>query len=200
MSMMQRLQAALALAVVFFLILATNRVDNQHFENVQKTLNTVFDDRVVVQDYIYQLDNLLHQKALRLAKGELTVPPDENGKISDLLDLFADTKLTTDEKKHLTRFVRDFATVREREAAPLPPEEKISGIQKSLASLEKDLDRLAAVQVQESHRLTKVAQKSLDSTNLTSKIEIGFLIVIGLIMQLLIFVKPWGSRRSGDES
>ena len=46
----------------------------------------------------------------------------------------------------------------------------------------------------ESKNLTSIAQKSLDTNNLMSKLEIGFLVLIGLIIQFTIFYRVKKSK------
>ena len=186
----ERLQVGVAMGIVFLLVFATNRLDKRHFEEVQGTLNTVFEDRVVAQDYIYQLTGLYHRKALQVAAGTGIAAGDESARVEELLRLFEQTKLTPDEERHLAFLFKHHEILLKVEAQA-PPERKKSDLQDALASVDEDLANLAAIQVKESHRLTRIAQKSLDSTSLNSKIHISVLVVVGILMQILIFVKPW---------
>ncbi len=197
MSLMQRLETGFALAIVFMLIFATNRMDEQHFKQVQDTLNTVFEDRVLAQDYIYRIENLIHQESLRLAVGNLEVPAQEDEDLEALLQKFAVTKLTMAERRHFESLLADSEKLRAVKGANIPTEEKVVQLQHSITRMDKALDQLAKVQVEESQRLTNIAQMSLDSTDLTSKVEIGFLIVIGVMLQLLVFLRPWSGRDKG---
>jgi hypothetical protein len=196
LSFSQRLQAGLALAVVFFLIFATNRIDKRHFETVQETLNSLFQDRIMAQDYIYRLDNLIHSKAVALAEGNYVISEGRNESISQLLQQFSHTKLTSKEQMYLAQLKKNIAHLQALEGgleAPLTsiPKERKMPLQQAIEKVETNLNSLSAIQVAESQRLTRLAQRSLDSTNLYSQIEIGFLIAIGLLIQFLIFIKPW---------
>ena len=57
-----------------------------------------------------------------------------------------------------------------------------------------DLIKLSEIQIKESKNLTSIAQKSLDTNNLMSKLEIGFLVLIGLIIQFTIFYRVKKSK------
>mgnify|MGYP000262379828 CR=1 FL=1 len=61
----QRIQIGLVLAMAFLLVLGSNRLDQRHFSTIQTTVNSVYKDRVVVQDFIYQLTNIFHKKEPR---------------------------------------------------------------------------------------------------------------------------------------
>ena len=60
LTLKQRILVGFVLALAFFLVLGSNLVDRRHFSTIQKTIESIHDDRVVVQDYIYQLRNFLH--------------------------------------------------------------------------------------------------------------------------------------------
>jgi hypothetical protein len=58
----QKIKIAAASLVVFLLVLATNIMDNNHFDIVQQSLETVLDDRLVAKDYIYKISRQIHLK------------------------------------------------------------------------------------------------------------------------------------------
>ncbi len=58
----QKMRAATVLAVVFGLILITNRLEKSYFSELQTAFTSVYQDRLVVERYIYQLAGLLHRK------------------------------------------------------------------------------------------------------------------------------------------
>ncbi len=60
----QQINAGFVLAIAFLLVFASNRLNRRNFSNVEQNVNSVFEDRVVAQEYIYQLNNLFHEKEL----------------------------------------------------------------------------------------------------------------------------------------
>jgi hypothetical protein len=58
---------------------------------------------------------------------------------------------------------------------------------KTLDEIELSLDALAQIQLDESGQLTSVSNKALGMNILLSKLEVAFLIIIGLAMLALIF-------------
>ncbi len=186
----ERIQAALGLAMVCLLIFATNRLDNRHFERVQGTLTSIFKDRVVAQDLILDLSREFHTKELRLATDSEEWPAPEDQRIETLLGRYEATKLTREEHELFQRLKTNVAKVSRLEASA-PSETTAQELDTALAAAIEDLNKLAKLQVDESRRLTRDAQLSLDSTQLHSKIEIATLVILGLFMQILILVKPW---------
>ena len=190
----RRINTILALAVVFLLVLATNRIDQYHFKTAQTNMNEVFEDRVLVQDYIFSISRELHTRQLKLYD---TVPQTTNSgseqteSVSQILSKFEATKLTPAEYNLLKQFKSDFNTLEGLDRNPSTQTDVQLRKRKSdqLAALQQNLLELSEIQVRESRRLTRESQKSLDVSNLLANLEIFFLIVIGIALQVLIFYK-----------
>ena len=53
-SIKQRILVGLVLATAFLLVLGSNLLDRKYFSTIQASVKSIYDDRIVVQDYIYQ--------------------------------------------------------------------------------------------------------------------------------------------------
>lgn len=62
-------------------------------------------------------------------------------------------------------------------------------ISKTLETMQANLLDLSEIQITESRDLTQNAQKSLDMSDLLSSLEIGFLIIIGIAIQFILFIE-----------
>lgn len=189
LSIKQRILVGLVLATAFLLVLAANLVDRRHFSTIQHAIVSIHDDRVVVQDFIYQLRNHLHDSELEVVDtGRLTTNRAE--KISILLDDFARTDLTRQEALFLERLRQEFTDL----ASQIPmaslnikdDNAKTKAI-KRIGGIKKTLDSLEEIQLEESSQLTKLSEKSLKVNRLLSNLEVGFLIVLGVSILMLIF-------------
>lgn len=189
----QRIQMGLVLALAFLLVLGSNRLDQRHYSIIQTTVNSVYKDRVVVQDIIYQLNNFFHEKKLRFMQHESpTINTSENGTIDALLVVFKHTKLTQEEAKLLNnlKIHYSFLTGLEHEMQQNPiafNKASSKKVLQTLQEIEQDLNGLAAIQLSESAQLTQLSIKSLGMNILLSKLEVAFLIIIGVSMLFLIF-------------
>jgi len=189
LSIKQRILVGLVLATAFLLVLAANLVDRRHFSTIQHAIVSIHDDRVVVQDFIYQLRNHLHDSELEVVdNGRLTTNRAE--KISILLDDFARTDLTRQEALFLEQLRQEFTDL----ASQIPmaslnmkdDNAKTKAI-KHIGGIKKTLDSLEEIQLEESRQLTKLSEKSLKVNRLLSNLEVGFLIVLGVSILMLIF-------------
>lgn len=187
----QRIQIGLVLAMAFLLVLGSNRLDQRHFSTVQTTVNSVYKDRVVVQDYIYQLNSIFYNKELELIENKLP-STSQNVKVDQLLVDFENTELTYDERNHLKTLNGQFEKLQDLENRIINPSTNIDadlGIlaRKTLDEMQLSLDALAKIQLSESEHLTQLSNKSLGMNILLSKLEVAFLIIIGIAMLALIF-------------
>ncbi|MBR9846766.1 MAG: hypothetical protein GYB35_11995 [Algicola sp.] len=182
-SFSNRVNIGFALIVVFLLVFATNRIDKRHFETVQDTLTTVYNDRVLAQDYVYKMNNIIHQKRLQLQNSNSTENQNNlNREFATLIDVFSTTKLTPKESKTFKDLQQNFETLKRNEGK-VDNQKLIENIN----AIETDLDNLALIQVSESKYKVGIAQKSLDTNNLMSTLEIVFLVLIGVIVQFVVF-------------
>jgi len=189
----QRMQVGFILAIAFLLVLGSNRLDQRHFSNIQTTVNSVFKDRVVVQDFIYQLNNIFHKKELRLLlNDDFKAITSENQKVEQLLIDFSTTKLTLKESNLLKDLNIGFSklSVLENKIAVSPTgiiSDNGTIAIKTLMQIQRELDGLAEIQLNESAQLTQLSKKSLGMNMLISQLEVAFLIIIGIAMLVLIF-------------
>lgn len=203
-SLLYKFQMIAALLVVFLLVLATNLMDNKHFKTVKESLTTMYEDRLVVIDIIYEIRNIIHLQQLsyfserhQLDAGELKSGSDQ---IDQLIDQFATTKLTTEESVFFELLISQIADVRKLESrfSSLSEENRSSSIHDDLESgyekIIKTLDALSQIQLKEGKNQLSFSEKAVRDSSLMSKFEIGFLVLIGIILQVIIFYNP--KRRS----
>lgn len=200
LSMAQKIRTGLALLVVFLLVLATNMIDNQRFATIQGSVETIYEDRLVAKGYLYKISRKLQVKRdiLRSGNGEdmMSLSQSVNDSIQILIDQFSETKLTKIEAKRLASLRQHVADLFNKESAPgadvkLDGELSLSNdFERYFTEINEDLDALSEIQLDEGRREKIISNRAVETSNLISKIEIAFLILIGFIIQLLIFVKP----------
>lgn len=195
MTLNQRVHASFILAMAFLLVLASNRLNQRNFSTVEHTVNSVFEDRVVAQEYIYRLNNLFHEKEMHLASTEWNYNDFSTSTgIKKLLADFAMTKLTNEESIQFNNLKENYAQLQTWELAYATNRSTIEMESKKemgslLQKISGNLDRLSEVQLSEGRQLTQLSTKSLSMNQLLSRLEVGFLIIIGLLILVIIFHK-----------
>jgi len=190
------------LVVVFLLILATNLIDRQHFIRVKDALITIYEDRLVVKGYVFELSQLLEKKRIALAASDASYFETENEAVNDSIDVlvekFYNTKLTKDEKRHLDSFSKHIKKLESDEqryqSSELVTGEPSATLEKDLATLKEDLHALASIQLNEGKRQLYIATRSVDIIDQFTRIEIIVLFIIGVLVQVIILYKPRRER------
>ncbi len=192
-----KLNIVLGLVAVFLLVLGTNRIDQSHFNTAQEALTTVYEDRVIAQDYLYKMSllNRLKEEQYRNDAAQSTIER-TNKEFQELIEAFAQTKLTIKETEYLSNLRSTFQTISEQERAYFASNNTDRSLlnmsklaSRDLQDLQQVLNGLARIQLSESKNITSSAQKSLSMNNVVSWLEIGVLIAIGILIQYIIFYR-----------
>lgn len=196
----QRIRAGGALIIVFLLILATNMIDNHHFTVVKKSITSIYEDRLMAKNYIYRISRHLETKRNILQTGKWEEASNINALANDsirtLIEKYATTRLTEIESRHFSSLQTSLNQLFKHEENF--GENEIINQEMHLmnttegyyAEIFKYLDVLSEIQIKEGKRELVFSNKTIDSSNFISKIEIIVLILIGILLQLLIFLKP----------
>lgn len=99
----QKIKAALALIIVFALVFFTNFLDKRYFLKLQESFTSVYEDRLVAENYIFKLSSYLNEK------NQLYDQPTQNwllrnqiinDSIQLIVEKYEGTKLTQDESRY----------------------------------------------------------------------------------------------------
>ncbi len=188
LSISQRILIGLVLITAFALVLGSNRLDKKHFAEIDHRVNSLYQDRVVVQGYIHQLSNIFHEKELKIIQGkELADKTAVNEQVNNILIDFINTELTRDEAKRLNELKSLFERYKKIEADLINENNKTAAIN-TLHKIGEKLDSLVDIQLDESGKQTILSNDSLRMTTLLSNIEIAFLVILAAGVLLLMFV------------
>ncbi len=191
-SLNNRFKIGFAFAIVFLLVLATNRLDKRRFATINDTLTSVYEDRLVAKGYLYELNTVFHeQEKLLITSTENSSKTLYHTKVNQLIEVYKTTKLTNEERSAFTNFQQHFKTLQalEQSASETNTDDFKSDLLRQINRIQNDLDVLAKIQLDEGQSLTKFAQSALERSSTISKIEIAVLILIGIIVQFIIFYK-----------
>ncbi|ARN77199.1 hypothetical protein BST97_03930 [Nonlabens spongiae] len=200
-----RVNIGLVLLAVILLILWTNRVDQNHFDTAQEAMTSVYNDRVVSQNYIYKINNLIHEKECLNAEG---AESDEiNEKIDDLITDFSKTKLTQRETVYFNSLISNIEKYRKSKAGLIQNVNQIAKVNTQnnedlntyFIEIRKNLDDLAAVQLSVSRNIKGRVQKSFDINKTMADFETGVLLVLGVIILIVTFYRLEKSKAFQEE-
>ncbi|MFC4689929.1 MCP four helix bundle domain-containing protein [Dokdonia genika] len=196
----QKFNLAIALLVVFIIVIATNLVDKRHFNTAQETVTTIYEDRVVAQHYLFKMNSIIYQKEEQFLKKSATnTVIEEDATLEALMDKFSATKLTPAERENFESLQEHIAILhRIEDKYRNQSDASEQAIPKIFSKIKTDLNNLADIQMKEGENRLLSAKKSLSTTNFLSHLEIIIVIVVGIIVQFIIFQRvKTTSRKPG---
>jgi hypothetical protein len=197
-----KLKMAILLLIVFGVVLVKNLVEKRHVSELSDSFASVYEDRLLVEGYIYSLSNHLHTKKTLTSscaspvdrEGAKAAVAQQNAAIRRLLSDYEKTELTPDEARHLQGFKTCLVTLHAQEDRYLDPrtaaEEAIALETQLNASSQKafeELQALSEIQLSVGKDLHLQSQQITAEASVFSQFGWTLVIVIGLIVQVLLF-------------
>ncbi|HRO43252.1 MAG TPA: MCP four helix bundle domain-containing protein [Flavipsychrobacter sp.] len=196
-----KLRAALGLTAISIIILLSNFFERKSFTNLDSSMNSIYQDRLMPASYLYEISNHLYQKRLshesnaQNTEGMVRAKVAEhNAAIAAIITKYETTVLTKDEttqwaafKNHLTdynlleeQWLHHYATPNATgDAMHL---QVVAQFDKALANL----NSLTKIQVGEGDNLQKTSHSIVSNTLLLSYLEISLLIVLSLFTLVIL--------------
>lgn len=197
-----KLKLSLLLLIVFCIVLVKNIVEKYHVSTLGDSFASVYEDRLLVEGYIYSLSNHLHTKNALTSgcaspadrEGAAEAVATQNTAIRTLLRDYEKTELTRDEALHLQRFKTHLNDLHRLETRYLDPaasaEERIVVgplMHESSRKASAELQVLSAIQLSVGKDLHRQSQEITAEASVFSQFGWTLVIVIGLIVQVLLF-------------
>jgi hypothetical protein len=183
----------LSVLLVFFVILTTNLIDKDNFRRVKESIVTIYEDRLVANDLIYELSLLIHEKemAAALSEGSFFQGPNDrvNEKINILVEQYLTTKLTDQEASIFGMLQDDLSKLSQIEASS---NMNMPAYRKQLSNIKENLYDLSKIQLKEGRNQMLLSKAAFKDVELFTRLEIYVLIILAIIIQVIILYKPKG--------
>ncbi len=217
-SLHNKSKIALCAAVILILIFAKNWIDKNNVNTLNSSFTSVFDDRLVVESYIFQLSDHLYQKKIIIADSEnaeqaLAIQDEvntHNSIIDQILLDYEKTKLTTAESMYfgnLKERLMDLRTMEEKFLGALATQNPNLStdiavqMQKTFDTAMLDLNQLSKIQISEGRLLRDQSKQIAAGSTMLSQFELVVIVGIGILIQILIFASrsslPRSPQRAG---
>ncbi|WP_420387408.1 MCP four helix bundle domain-containing protein [Roseivirga sp.] len=179
----QKMTAASVLAVIMVLIIFNNIAERKRYKALEKSITSIYQDRLLVESYIFKLYNNLQLQNDCLLGNSV---PHMEGELSSLraereqlLTLYANTYLTQEETEHFNALK---ATLARFDSQSLSTG-KAAMNQEAI----EHLNALSNIQMDEGASLWNKSESLILGSLTSSQFEIAMVILLGLIIQALIF-------------
>lgn len=195
-SLKNKLSVSIILTIIILLILLVNIQNRQRFEQLDHSMSSIYEDRLMVQNYLFKLyDNLQKEEKLRNSTS--------NSIIKDLAELkeerqqiiskYEETYLTEKERKEFTNFLNHLNKKDKLEQQILESKDSTTRVnlheafETNTAKTLNSMRNLSNIQTQEGKALQISSHKIVLGSLSISQLELAILIVLALVIQVLIF-------------
>lgn len=192
MTFFNKLKWIIGVLVIFVLILGTNLTDRSNFIRVKSSLISIYEDRLVASEILYNLSDELHH-----IKSTLLIPDssiESNGikdrinKLDSLIIKFDETRLVRSENELFTSFQLKMNEI-DQEIDQKDFTEKdiiIEQIDKSLI----DVKKLNDIQISEGNKQLKKGERAVESIEFFTSLEIYMMIALSILILAIIIYQP----------
>lgn len=185
-SIKSKLLASVVLFALCLLVLLSNYLDRIHTRNVKNAIATLYEDRLIAEDYIlkmtinvYQIRETLNSELSDVSKANAVIKPVTE--FNDWYAAYIKTKLTANEKAIAIELMSYFKNLEQDLLNSLYEHSAYTGF--ALNSL----SRLSTVQVEESKLIMARAESEYASIKASSQFAFAVTIIILVVLQAIVF-------------
>ncbi|MEZ5023893.1 MAG: hypothetical protein R2728_11655 [Chitinophagales bacterium] len=178
--------ASIALLVLCLLVLLSNYIDRNHTYNIKKSISTLYEDRLIAEEYILKMTIFVYQIKEELKSDSSNVYKTKS--INELLlafkntsDAYHKTKFTELEKIKADELINIIESIEPTQ---------LDEAQKNLEFVDKALvllDELSKIQLSESKLIMKYSEQLYLSGKTSSQFVFAVIIILLLVLQALLF-------------
>lgn len=184
-SIKNRLGASIVLLALCLLVLLSHYLDRLHTENVKSSISTLYEDRLIVEDYIlkmtrniYQIREISNTDDYHLKERDVKKMI---GEINSIYTIFIKTRLTKNEKSTAEELISQIKELEQNVFSD-----------KNTVSLHTDtillsLNKLSQIQLDESKLIMKQAEAQYSKIKTSSQFAFAIIIIILIVLQILVF-------------
>lgn len=199
MTLLNKAKWILGITLVFGLIATTNLLDRHNFAQLNESVISIYEDRLVAKDIILDIHKFMLEKKIAISTSDTDFYSQRNGAIDHelviLLERFESTNPTEDEA-----FV--FQDLKKNIDLLLKEEEKIdaeafarnNNLINLINQIEFNLEDLSDIQIREGRKQVAISKRASSSIDFFTQLEIGILILLAIMVQVIILYKPKEQR------
>ncbi len=200
----KKFRALAIISVLLLMIYAKNLIERQSFRSISSTFTEVYNDRLVVEGYIFKISEKLFfiQKLVDhcdigydYSRVINEIEDHEKG-ILGIVDEFEKTKLTAQEEAYLADFKKVIVNDLNIKSYDLLFSdsngvnlEQVKLYDQKISRARKDLDDLSKIQLEEGEKLISKAKVLINRSQIWAQFEVALLIILIIVMFLLVFRK-----------
>ena len=203
----KKIQAFIIIGVLLLMLYGKNLLERKSFRNISNTFTEVYNDRLVVEGYIFKISEKLFKIQKLVDHCDLDydyskVINEISGHEREILELlkeFEATNLTELEATYLTDFKKIIVNDLNIMNYNLLYSD-LSGVNRDQVKLydqkisraQQDLDNLSKIQLEEGEKLISKAKVLINRSQIWAQFEVALLTIMVLVIFLLLFKNSEG--------
>lgn len=192
MTFFNKLKWIIGVLVIFVLILGTNLTDRSNFIRVKSSLISIYEDRLIASEILYNISDDLHHIKSTLLTSDSSIQSngikDRINKLDSLIIRFDETSLVRIENELFSSFQLKMNEI-DQEIDQKGFTEKeiiIEQIDKSLV----DVKKLNDIQISEGNKQLKKGERAVQSIEFFTSLEIYMMIALSILILAIIIYQP----------
>jgi hypothetical protein len=198
----RKITALVIIGLLMLLMYGKNLTERQAFKSISSTFAEVYNDRLVVEGYIFRIsENLFKIQKLvdhcdiNYDYSKVVNEIAENEKnIMSIVNDFEKTNLTENEEKYLSEFkyiiendlqIKNYSLLYSDSSGVNLNQVKL--YDEKISKARQDLDDLSKIQLEEGEKLINKANTIINRSQIWSQFEVALLIILALALYLLLF-------------
>jgi predicted metalloendopeptidase len=195
MGFYNKLKWVLGILMVFVIIVSTNLIDRNNFIRVKDSVVTIYEDRLVATDLIFEMSEAVHMKELAIALTDSIYytrqNKEANQEVVELISRYELTRLTENESKIFKELKNNLETLMTLEITYVKSKYKQKDLlNQHISELKQNLSELSKIQINEGRKQMSISRKAIDTVELFTQIEIYLLVFLAIIIQIIVMYKP----------
>lgn len=200
----KKVSAMLIIGVLLLLIYGKNLIERQAFKDISNTFTEVYNDRLVVEGYIFQISETLFQIQKLVDHCNLDYDyskvvdeiANHEQSILAIVEDFEATKLTIQEDGYLSNFkkiiendlsIKNYNLLFSDSSGINQAQVKLYDQKISQARM--DLENLSKIQMEEGEKLISKAKVQINRSQIWAQFEVALLIVLIIVLYIFLFRK-----------
>jgi Four helix bundle sensory module for signal transduction len=186
-SIQNKLTAAAVLFALCLLVLISNYNERVHNDEVKEMISTLYQDRLMAEEYLFELTNNLYKirEELNRKDADFSIKNSEINKniaeIESVCKAYEKTKLTDNEAIKFNQFKQITSQLK-----GVNNENSVAKTQVTSEALTL-LKALSSIQVEESKSVVKQSEQQYRFSKLSSELAFAIVIILLIVIQVLVF-------------
>lgn len=200
MTFYDKVKWILGILIVFVLIVTTNLIDRNNFVRVKDSVVTIYEDRLIANDLIFEISKLIQEKEIAIVVSDSDFYSEKNSsvnkKIQNFIAKYDETKLTKEEHLVFEKLKDNIKTLSKIEGVFLESglEDK-KNLLNHIFEIKENLYDLTKIQLEEGKRQMSISKRAIDTVELFTQIEIYLLIFLAIVIQFIVMYNPKKSSK-----